>query len=139
MKQISSIALLAIAFLTGTASVLAQNVVIKANVPFNFTVGEKELPAGEYVITSPRTNLVEIQSTDRRLVVLAAALHSFHESSAGSKLVFVKYDDQYFLRKISCSSRSPINLDLPAWKMEKKARQLEAMRGSSEQTVVAAR
>src|ERR1035438_7816782 len=47
-----------------------------------------------------------IQSADKHLFVKTAASHSGHESDGGSELVFNRYGDQYFLRRILCPSVS---------------------------------
>ena len=61
------------------------------------------------------------------------------ESGSGSKLVFDKYGDQYFLRHVQCPSVASLNLDIPQGKAEKDVCSLEAKRHSVEQTMVAAK
>src|ERR1700730_8585327 len=78
---------------------------IRANVPFDFNVGDKKLPAGEYTfsrITGFSDNKVlSVSSAD-------ASAHVF-QSTFGARvltprnettLVFHKYGDQYFLEQI---------------------------------------
>lgn len=139
MKRIHAIALLTIAFLSTTTAVLAQESSVKADIPFDFTVGNQLLPAGEYTISSAESGVVEIQSADKRLLAETTAFSSRHESDGESKLVFNRYGDQYFLRRILCPSASNMNLDLPSWKSEKRARMNEAALPHEEQILVAAR
>ena len=86
------------------ASANAQlSIPIKAKIPFDFNVGNKKLPAGEYtfsrlsVVSDSKVMLVRgvgvgvLQSTSE-----AEVLRPKNEST----LVFHKYGDQYFLEQI---------------------------------------
>ena len=139
MKRIPAIALLTIAFLSTTTAVLGQDRIVKANIPFNFTVGSQRLPAGEYTVSSPESGVVQIQSADKHLVAITPAFNSGLASDGGSKLVFKRYGDQYFLRRILAPSGENMNLDLPSWKLEKSARMRAAGTQHEGQTLVAAR
>jgi len=66
MKRISAIALFAIASLAGISNASAQDQAVQSNVPFNFTVSGRMLPANTYTITSSEPGLLTIQSTDKR-------------------------------------------------------------------------
>ena len=73
-------------------------------VPFNFNVGEKTLPAGDYVVKPNRPDSNGawlIQSTDGHNSVLVNT-RSLQASKAQkrTRLVFNKYGDQYFLSQI---------------------------------------
>jgi hypothetical protein len=78
---------------------------IKAKIPFDFSVGDKKLPAGEYTFGrisrfSGRTTML-VSSVD-------ASTHVFQSTFGAqvftpkneSTLVFHKYGDQYFLEQI---------------------------------------
>ena len=141
MKRIQAIALLAIASLSATTGILAQERAITANVPFDFTVGEKLLPAGEYIISSPASGVVQIQSANHELVADVIASQSYHQADAGTQLVFNRYGSEYFLHRILDPSTSSLNMDLGSSKGEKRARmrQEEARLPSTEPILVAAR
>jgi hypothetical protein len=62
MKRINAIALFTIVTLTAATQLVAQEPAVKANIPFNFTAGQKSMPAGEYTISSPDTHVLKIQS-----------------------------------------------------------------------------
>ncbi len=64
MNRISAVTLLAIASLAACGSAIAQESTIKANIPFDFTVGNTWMPAGEYTISSPFREIVEVRSAD---------------------------------------------------------------------------
>ena len=83
-------------------SIYAQSgMYLKVNIPFQFSVREKVLPAGEYIVRSGAYGVLLIQSADRH------ESQFFHTLStkAGTKrdessLVFNRYGDQYFLSTI---------------------------------------
>ena len=139
MKWISAIALFTIATLTAATELFAQEPVLKANIPFNFTVGERSMPAGEYTICSPGRQIVMVQSADRRHVELVIASQNHRDPATANKLVFDKYGEFYFLHRVLSTANSSLNLNIPSSKVEKRIRNLEAMLQTEEQTVVAAR
>ena len=101
-------ALLGLGLLLVTVSASAQTVSLKANIPFNFIVTGKTLPAGEYTIQS--------LSTIARVLVLRSAQESGQmvmpnpcqsaRPSEKSKLVFHRYGDRYFLSQIWTAGNS---------------------------------
>ena len=141
MNRISAVTLLAIASLAACGSAVAQQSTIKANIPFDFTVGNTWMPAGEYTISSPLQHIVQLRSADNARTAEIVSSQGYNESRSGSKLVFDKYGDQYFLRHVLCPAVSSLNLDVPQGKAEKSARShsLEAKGNSGEQTMVAAK
>lgn len=73
----------------------------KANVPFEFIVGDKALPAGEYAVSTIGTGeALAIQSTDpnRNAVRLSNAVTRRGEKSGA--LVFHRYGETYFLSQV---------------------------------------
>ena len=94
-------ALLGLGLLFATASAYAQTVALKANVPFNFIVAGKTLPAGEYTIQSLSTiqRVLVIRGSDKPQMVMANSCASAKPSDT-SKLVFHRYGDRYFLSQI---------------------------------------
>ena len=139
MKRISELALLIIASMATCSSAIGQQSVIKANIPFDFTVGNNWMPAGEYIISSPLRQVLEIRSADLAKAAMIVSSQSFQESGSGSELVFDKYGDQYFLHRVLCPSVSSLNLDLTQGKAEKNARShaLEAKLHNEEVLVAA--
>ena len=85
-------------------SVSAQTVRTKINIPFNFIVDQKTLPAGEYTVEPNRKDSDRvwlIQSSDGHAGVLVMTMLS-HASKTQEKvkLVFHQYGAQYFLSQI---------------------------------------
>jgi hypothetical protein len=139
MKSISAVALFTFATLAATNGLLAQEPSAKANIPFNFTVGENSMPAGEYTISLTSDHVVKIQSADKRQVNLALASKSYQDPGAKGQLAFDKVGDYYFLRRISSPTWSSMNLSIAPGKVEKRVQTREAMLRTGEQTLVAAR
>jgi hypothetical protein len=141
MKRISELALLIISSLATCTGAIGQQSAIKANIPFDFTVGNTWMPAGEYIISSPLQQVLQIRSTDLANSARTVSSQSFHESRSGSELVFDKYGDQYFLHRVLCPSAASLNLDLTKGKAEKNARShsLEAKLPNGEEVLVAAK
>ena len=80
----------------------AQSIMLKADIPFDFTVGDKQLHSGEYHVKQMNQGLtLIIESKDARssAMVLTTPTQAKKISDVG-KLVFNRYGDQYFLSKI---------------------------------------
>jgi len=118
MKRITSALALFVASLFITAGVWAQ--AVKATVPFDFTINNTTVPAGTYIISSTSADVLRI-SDQKHVHLLTTAIMDSSNSDKGNALVFHKYGDQYFLREIR-SKDSSMNLRLPVWKSEKRAR-----------------
>jgi hypothetical protein len=93
--------LLALGLLFATASAYAQTVALKANVPFNFIVAGKTLPAGEYTVQSLGSieRVLLIRGSDKSQMVVVNSCASAKPSDT-SKLIFHRYGDRYFLSQI---------------------------------------
>ena len=139
MNRISAIGLLTIASLATCTGAIAQQ--LKANIPFGFTVGNTWMPAGEYTISSPLRQVVQVRSADLAKIATIVSPQSSNEPGSGSKLVFDKYGDQYFLRRVLSPNFASLNLDVSQGKAEKQARSrsLEAKLHNGEETLVAAK
>ncbi|MFN0110099.1 MAG: hypothetical protein ACKVZH_14685 [Blastocatellia bacterium] len=71
-------------------------------VPFDFQVGESQLPAGKYTVqrNAQMTNLLLIQSEGRKISVYT---HTFPHGQSGNtglgSLTFTKYGEKHFLSR----------------------------------------
>jgi hypothetical protein len=70
-------------------------------VPFQFNVGQKVLPAGEYRFNG-EGQAIRIQSKDGKQVVTELPLRTIAAKLSGSevKLTFKRYGDQYYLSQV---------------------------------------
>jgi hypothetical protein len=71
----------------------------KANVPFAFHVGSKQLPAGTYVVNVVGLNAIEVRNAQTRASAMSVAGHDYQSGSV-AKLVFHRLGNQYFLAQI---------------------------------------
>jgi hypothetical protein len=107
IKRLTILSLVSVFSLcAAVASANAQlSVPVRAKVPFDFNVGDKKLPAGEY--TFSRTS----SSSDLKTMAVSSADSSTHMFQSTfeariltpkneSTLVFHKYGDEYFLEQI---------------------------------------
>src|SRR5207247_1850595 len=105
LKGFTMVALIiGIAFVSAVVSANGQsNNMIRANVPFAFTVGDKALPAGEYTASSFTTTngAIVIRSSDSKdaAVRLSNAVKA-NDNKNQAKLVFHRYGQRYFLSEV---------------------------------------
>jgi hypothetical protein len=136
MKRITALAYLAATLISmGSACAHAQAPAFK--VPFDFTVGNKALPAGTYQASYVGENAILIRSKDGRAGAMTTTVADDKESYGVGKLIFAKYGNQYFLHEVLCSDVS-MNVEIPKSTREKRARIQEAQLPHSE-TVAALR
>jgi hypothetical protein len=140
MNRISTIALLAIASLATCAGAYGQDRAVKANIPFDFTVGNTWMPAGEYKISSPFDGaVIELQSMNKTAFVTVIGTASQIKSNSKGELVFDRYGDTYYLHQVLSPTVARLNVDVPPGKAEKRARSLEAKLHNGAETLVAAK
>jgi hypothetical protein len=121
MKRIPIVALITLASLVSAGNVLAQSREVRATVPFNFSVGNKLLPAGNYTFISEKQDQILIRSSDQsQFAVLTRTADENPTTWTDGKLIFNKYGDQYFLSEVLCSTAA-LNVDIPASKTERNA------------------
>jgi len=107
IKRLTILSLISIFTLcAAVASANAQlSIPIRARIPFDFNVGDKQLPAGEYTFSRlsgfSDSKMMSVSSVD-------ASTRMFHSTLAAqvltpkneSTLVFHRYGNQYFLEQI---------------------------------------
>ena len=100
---------------------------IRVKIPFDFNIGDRKLPTGEYIFSRVSAfsgnGLMSVSSVD-------ASAHLFQSTNAAqvltpknkSTLVFHKYGDQYFLEQIWTGGEQE-GTQLPQSRGERAARQ----------------
>lgn len=121
MKRFAAIALVVLAGACTAGSLQAQSHQVRANVPFDFAVGNKTLPAGHYIFFTEPNDTVVISNADYKTIILSRTEEGSQGVGYMSRLVFDKYGDHYFLREIRCPSIA-LNVEIPASKLEKRTR-----------------
>src|SRR5215469_12712567 len=109
---------------------------IRATVPFNFTVGKAEMPAGTYTISQVSSSVIEIQGSKSVVSIVLSGSGSSNDSTA--KLVFHRYGDWYSLSEVSRGNGANV-LRLPTSKAEEEQRLASTSGASGQKVVVAAR
>jgi len=131
MKRFRVISLLILTGLCTTGIAKAQGDAIRANVPFDFVVGSKQLPSGsyEFVTSSARSShTIFVRNADQRIVMLSMTGETGKVPGNVTRLVFYKYGDHYFLREIHCPTMA-LNVALPQSKEEKQTQRQMAWLG----------
>jgi hypothetical protein len=102
-RTFSVLAALVLTFVGGAASAYAQNSIVKAHVPFAFTVSSSTLSAGDYTFTQISQNTWTIRNDDsRQAVAMVAAANGTNQDANPATLVFKEYGDTYFLSEVRC-------------------------------------
>ena len=92
-----------LALATAVVSANAQQAnKIVANIPFEFSVGYKTMPAGEYSVQtiSAGGNALMVQSTDGKRAAVRLTEESERAKKTHARLVFHRYGDRYFLAEV---------------------------------------
>jgi hypothetical protein len=99
--KMSSILSLVVALAVTAVSANPTNT-LKANIPFDFSVGGRTLPAGVYTVTPmSMPNTLRIRRDDNREGVLIQTEGSqTRRDEDRTKLVFRRYGDQHFLAQV---------------------------------------
>ena len=93
---------------------------IRAEIPFDFIVGKKRLPKGEYLIESLNdAGTLTIRNAKRGKAVTFSTIRHKPTDGPKSKLIFNRYGDQYFLTRIWDGSSETV-LKLNKSKTEKR-------------------
>lgn len=133
MKRI--VCTLAFAFLFATA---AHAQMMKFNIPFGFTVGNKALPAGSYFITQPQAGIIRIANSDNASFAGVTVKRTFRDNPDHKNvLIFEKTGDHYMLCHILTPDVAAMNVDLPKWNKDQKLREAKNEKRGEEVELVA--
>jgi hypothetical protein len=116
----------------------AQSNGVRANVPFDFTVGDKLLPAGTYTIKEQSNHVIVIKNHDKPIAMVSLVNGDYNPSPDSGRLMFHRYGSQYFLTEILCDQAN-MNFRVPTSKTEKRTALQEARLSARNDTFVAAR
>jgi hypothetical protein len=132
----------------GALAVAAQaqtngRIALIANIPFQFNVGNKSLPAGEYTVLSISDDassvLLRIQSRDGKNSAMVQTSTVEGKGQERARLVFHRYGNQYFVAQ-AWVDRQKRGLEAPKSRAERAAeRELTAVKMVTESVTVMAR
>ncbi len=106
MKNIRSILTVLVALLTMATAAQAQHTKVSANIPFNFVVGDRAYPAGEYSFTNSGVVLQITNAEHTGMGLLLSQACQSARPSETTKLVFQKMGAYYFLQQIWVAGNS---------------------------------
>jgi hypothetical protein len=98
-------AIMALSMVTAVVSANGQSYGSKANVPFDFVVGSRNLPAGSYRVSSvtPSGDALRISSDDSKNTAARLTMPA-SGTAKSAKLVFHRYGERYFLTEVWLSA-----------------------------------
>lgn len=104
----------------------AQEAALKAEVPFDFAVGDKMLPAGDYLIFRQGVFLrIQNRNTNSALYIIPNVGEVARDLQP--RLRFHHLNGFYFLKSIAASS-SATSVDLPTSRLEEQAKEMDTAR-----------
>lgn len=93
--------ILAIAFATAVVSANAQSAnTVVAQIPFEFTVGDKTMPAGNYQINRSLGNALTLRSSEPATSVSRLTNVIQPGKDKHTRLLFHRYGERYFLAEV---------------------------------------
>jgi hypothetical protein len=120
MKRVKILMMAAAAAVLAAPCVMANDVVLRVQVPFDFMVGDRHLPSGEYKFVQEQDpRLVRIYSEGREQLAVALWHPVAPGATGNGELVFHKHGGQHFLKMIRASNGSGVSL--PETRLERKA------------------
>jgi hypothetical protein len=125
----------------GASAQAASAQKLVASIPFTFSVGKANLPAGRYTITVLNTasdrKILRIRSMDGRSSVVIFTTGVTGNVSDGAKLVFHRYGDRYFFAQAQMAG-DPTSLAAIKSKAERAEIQAIARAGKKSMVVMIA-
>ena len=107
----------------------------QGNVPFDFIVGEKALPAATYQVSEIGDHTLMIRSANGKEGMLVQCNSAEKLNSQSPKMVFHKYGDRYFLYQVWYGDKE--GLEFRKSKLERE-QESASNQGSAPQEVVVA-
>ena len=101
---------------------LSAQTIARVTVPFDFTVGQTQMSAGTYEINPLARDAIVIRDTKAAKSALSMVRSErSRNSDSGTKLVFNRYGDKYFLSQVSRGFGGGV-MRLPTSKLEREVR-----------------
>lgn len=130
---------MALALATAAVSANGQSLQARASVPFDFIVGDKTLPAGDYRVHSMNASgdALKIGSASSNQAAVRLTMQA-SGSSKCSKLVFHRYGERYFLAEVWTDGGSQgrqLNKGRQERAIEKEGARIATLRGQVPQHI----
>ena len=141
LNMIIAAIVLAFAGLSTAPAQTSSNTNLNANIPFDFTIGDKTLPAGEYIVTcvnpTSSSKVLQIRSKSGTSSVMVRTNSVNGLSQDNARLVFHRYGDKYFFAQ-AWNAADGIGMQAPRAKAM-KALELAGEKRSTETVMASAR
>lgn len=113
------------------------------NIPFEFSVGNKNLPAGEYTVrcinAGSDLKVLQLRSKDGQAVAMVRTNSVIGKSQEHARLIFNRYGDDYFFAQAWLPADNT-GMQAPRSRSERRiARELASMTVPKESVAVSAR
>jgi len=134
------VAVLALGCVTVSANAQCGSIPLIAKIPFQFSIRDATLPAGEYVVKclDPNRHQLLFQSTDGKAAAIMPMILVSGKLDGGMRLVFHRYGRRYFFVQAWADSNN--GLELPTTRAESAAaRELAGIEAKREKIVRTAR
>ena len=132
-KSLLLLAALVLTFVGGAASAFAQDAIVKVRIPFDFTVLNSALPAGNYTVSKLTADSWAIRNDDTGKAMAAVATsYGVNRDDNFGALVFKQFGSSYFLSEVHCLGSTS---SLPTSKAERALEREMARNGSKPQSV----
>jgi hypothetical protein len=115
--------MLAATMLVSSSLMFAQTLhrTVVAQVPFEFMVGNKIIPAGECVVLTEGQNVVSIHNYSAKQGALSSAIRADENKSGDTVMAFERRGGQYFLAEVRIEG-SNLTYKLPESRAEAELR-----------------
>jgi hypothetical protein len=112
---------------------------LAASIPFEFAIGGKTMPAGDYIVRCATNGIVKMEAVGGRESEFALGYNKDYSAhSADPKLTFRRYADRYFLASVAPGGGN-ITLELPRSRTEKDVVLSASVRPAQTVTIAANR
>lgn len=113
-----------------------------ANIPFQFSVGNKTMPAGEYTVLSVNADssnvVLKIQSQDGKAGALVRMMSVIGKAQENAKLIFNRYGNHYYFAQAWVDGEKS-GLEAPKSRAERAERELAGIKMATESVALTAR
>ena len=122
MKKLFILVLLFLLAVLTAGSVYAQDIMIKADIPFAFTVGDKTFLPGAYKAERPwNTSFVFLRGSEKlRAIAMSHGVGGGPNQNVEPKLVFRRYGEQYFLAQVWMGAGNAVGREIPKSSKERQ-------------------
>lgn len=119
--------------------IMSARTIATASVLFAFSVGDTEMPAGNYIISSVSDSAIAVRNRSKGTSVISLFRpEQPTNNNDTTKLVFHRYGDKYFLSQVARGFGESV-IQLPTSKQEKEVQIQNARSASDREVVVAAK